>query len=76
VERLMASKMEHGIKKEMTDKTEQERYQIRKREEIKASCYMKVKLENPRRLSIRQRHASGLGVRKVKSVNLVALDTE
>jgi len=30
VERLIASKTEHGIKKEMTDKTEQERYQTRK----------------------------------------------
>jgi len=76
VERLTALKTEHGIKKEMIDKTGQERYQIRKREEIKDSCYVKAKLENPRRFSIRQRYASGLGVRRVKSVNLVALDTE
>jgi len=76
VERLTAVKTEHGIQKEMIDKTGQERYQIRKREEIKDSCYVKAKLENPRRFSIRQRHASGLGMRRVKSVNLVTLDTE
>jgi len=32
--------------------------------------------EHPRRCSIRQRNTSRLGVRRVKSVNLVALDTE
>jgi len=76
VERLIALKTEHGIKKEITYRTEQERYQIRKREEIKDSCYMKAKLENSRRLSIRQKHASGLGMRRVEGVNFVTLDTE
>ena len=32
--------------------------------------------EHPRRHSIKQRHTSRLGMRRVKSVNLVALDTE
>ena len=41
----MTSKTEHGIKKKMTDKTGQERYQIKKQEEIKRdSCCMEVKL--------------------------------
>ena len=69
-------KTEHGIQREMINKTGQERYQIRKREEIKDSCYVKAKLENSRRLSIRQKHASGLGMRRGKSVSLVVLGIE
>ena len=37
---------------------------------------MKAKLENSRRLSIRQKHASGLGMRRGKSVSLVVLGIE
>jgi len=44
VERLTALKTEHGIQKEMIDKTGQGRYQIREREEIKDSCYVEAKL--------------------------------
>jgi len=45
MERLMALKTEHGTKKKMTDKTEQERYQIKKQEEIKRdSCCIEAKL--------------------------------
>jgi len=45
VERLIALKMEHGIKKEMTDKTEQEKILNRKAREIKRdSCCIKAKL--------------------------------
>jgi len=41
----MASKTEHRIKKEMTDKTEQERYQTAKQEEIERNlCCMEAKL--------------------------------
>jgi len=45
VERLTAMKTEHGIQKEMTDKTEQERYQTKKPEEIERdSCCIEAKL--------------------------------
>jgi len=54
VERLMASKMEHEIIKEMIDKIELKRYQTEKPEEIERdSCYEEAKLEYPRKLSIK-----------------------
>ena len=73
----MVLKMERGIKKEITDKTEQERYQTGKQEKPKRdSCYMEAKLGYPRRLSIKQRNASRLSVKEVESMNLVMLNTE